>query len=319
MKKIILFFLMSLCLACVGCSEKQVPAEITLTDENQQEISYQIKKTDSAEEVKEVFKNLNNAKIDNNFSGFSLSFQTDLEGKVTITNQETRIITLGYSIDMNVMANLKKYRMNGSFLLEGYTNTDSDSLSLNVKNKLLLDIQNDDTYLYLKGNLEEGNDSLSIKNKMNIEEITAKYKAIITSYIDLMKYYRLSDLYPEYMEWVDMYHITISKTSKDSFTLRLLIPASLIFNTLDSTLNLDIEVGISCKTLLPIEFQFQADEILSLLLEDEYIEKYLSSTIEVNKAKLKVFAKIKYDTYKIEEMAEEEKENYKEYFIKNID
>ena len=319
MKKILLSFLMSFCLFLVGCGSKETPAEITIIDDNQEEVSYQISKTDNLEEVKEIFDQLNRVKINPKFNGFSLNFKTEIEGKVVITNQEVRTIDLGYTLNINALANLKKFRMSGDILLDGFTNTDSDSLSLKTKNKLILDFNNDDEYAYLMGSLEEGTNRLSLKNKVNIEGFTKEYKPVISSYIDLMKYYKPLELLPEYNEMIDSYNITICNTTKDSFTLRLNVPANQIFKEVATDLTIAIDVELSCENLLPIRFQFQADDIISLILENEYVGQYLSSKVKVEKAKLKVDAKLKFDYFEVKELAEEEKINYKEYIIKSYD
>lgn len=319
MKKIIFAFLMLGCLFCVSCSSKEAPAEIKLIDENQEEITYQISKTDQPEEVKEVFEKLNSAKLDTSFNGFSLNLKTELEGKVIITGKEVRTIDLGYIVDVEAQANLKKYRMQGKILLDGFTNTDSDSLSLNTKNKLSLEFVNDDDYAYLKGSLDEEGNRLSLKNKVNIRDFTKNYKAIVTSYIDLMKYYKPLDFIPDISSLIDEYHITICKTTSDSFTLRLQLPANLIFEKLDTDLTMDIDIEMSCANLLPIRLEFQADDIISLVLENDYVEKYLSSTVKVEKAKLKVNLKLEYDYFEIKELTEAEKTTYNEYIIPNYE
>lgn len=319
MKKIILFLLMLCCLFLVGCSSKEVPAEITLLDENQEEVSYQISKTDNLDEVKEIFNELNKAKVNSNFNGFSLDFKTELEGKVIVTNQEVRTIELGYTLDVDAIANLKKFRMGGSVLLDGFTNTDSESLFLKTKNKISLDFVNDDDYAYLKGSLEDGNNRLTVKDKVNICEFIEKYKPLVTSYIDLMKYYKPLDFIPDISSLIEAYHITICKTTKDSFTLRLQVPAKLIFKELDTDLSIDIDVEMSCANLLPIHLEFQADDIISLILENEYVGQYLASTVKVENAKLKVDLDLKYDYFEIKELTEEEKTTYKEYIVSNND
>lgn len=319
MKKIILFLLMLCCLFLVGCSSKEVPAEITLLDENQEEVSYQISKTDNLDEVKEIFNELNKAKVNSNFNGFSLDFKTELEGKVIVTNQEVRTIELGYTLDVDAIANLKKFRMGGSVLLDGFTNTDSESLFLKTKNKISLDFVNDDNYAYLKGSLEDGNNRLTVKDKVNICEFIEKYKPLVTSYIDLMKYYKPLDFISDISSLIEAYHITICKTTKDSFTLRLQVPAKLIFKELDTDLSIDIDVEMSCANLLPIHLEFQADDIISLILENEYVGQYLASTVKVENAKLKVDLDLKYDYFEIKELTEEEKTTYKEYIVSNND
>ncbi|MDE6661382.1 MAG: hypothetical protein K2J93_06135 [Anaeroplasmataceae bacterium] len=318
MKKILLPFLLIFCLFC-SCAPKETPAEIIFIDENQEEVSYQITKTDHLDEVKEIFDKLNKVKINSKFNGVSIDLITELEGKVVITNQEVRTIDLGYTLNLDAIANLKKYRMSGNVILDGFTNTDSDSLSLNTKNKLSVGFVNDDAFMFVKGNLEEGSNRLSLKNKINIQEITSQYKTIISSSIDLMKYYNPLDFIPEYNEVIDSYNITISKTTKDSFTLRLQVPANQIFKELDTDLKLTIEMEISCVNLLPIRLEFEANDIISMILENEYVEKYLSSTVKVEKAKLKVDLKLKYDYFEVKELTEEEKINYKEYSITKYD
>ncbi|MDE5856109.1 MAG: hypothetical protein K2H06_03580, partial [Anaeroplasmataceae bacterium] len=180
MKKIILSFLMLCCLFLTSCGSKEVPAEIKIINENQGEISYQISKTDNLDKVKEIFNELNKAKINPKFNGFSLDLKTELEGKITITNQEVRTIDLGYTLDVDAIANLKKFRTSGSILLNGFTNTDSESLFLKTKNKLSLDFINDDHYAYLKGNLEDGNNRLTVKDKIGIIEFIEEYKPIVS-------------------------------------------------------------------------------------------------------------------------------------------
>ncbi|MDE6407848.1 MAG: hypothetical protein K2K50_04515 [Anaeroplasmataceae bacterium] len=209
--------------------------------------------------------------------------------------------------------------MSGSVLLDGYTNTDSVSLSLKTKNKLSVDFTNDDDFTYIKGSLEEGNNHVTLKNKVNIQEVTKEYKTLLTSYLDLMKYYNPLDFIPDYASLIDDYHITICKTTKDSFTLRLQVPANLVFKELDTDLTMSIDVQMSCANLLPIRLELQADDIISLILENEYVEQYLSSIIEVKKAKLKVDLKFKYDYFEVKELSNEEKINYKEYIITNYD
>ncbi|MCM1130445.1 MAG: hypothetical protein NC310_00820 [Roseburia sp.] len=317
MKKIMLFILMIFCFCVVGCDAKEVPAEIILVDENQEAVTYQISATDNLDEVKEIFNKLNKVNINSNFNGFSLDFKTELEGKVVVTNQETRTIDLGYTFAVNAITNLKKFKMSGTISLDGYTNTDSDSLSLKTKNKLSLDLVTDDMYAFLKGNVETGDNHFTIKDKVNIYEDIKEYKPSISSYIDLMKYYNPLSFISNPSSFIDTYHVIICKTTKDSFTLRLQIPANLIFKDLDTDLTTDVDIELSCANLLPIHIEFQADDAISLILENEYIRQYLTSTVQVENAKLKVDLNLKYDYFEVLELTEEEKETYRKIVSKD--
>lgn len=314
MKKIFSIFLLTTIFILTGCTSKNAPAEVTIIDDNAEEVKYQIHVTDNEEEVKEIFKNLNKAKPNNLFNGFSLELDSDISGKVKINDSST-IIDLGYAIKSKAEANLIEYRMSGNVILDGFTNTESDSLSLQTKNSLSLDLFNDDDYLYFKGIVNTGSNFLSIKNKLNITEFTKKNKAIIQSSIDLLKYYTIINMIEDTDSWIEAYQITVVKTNKNSFTIRLHISSKDIYPEVQIDTPIDVDVEISCETILPIRLTMTADTALQEILKNQYVKDYLTDNVQIQDSKFSVDIKLKYGYYTIQEVPTEEKELYSEYTI----
>ncbi len=315
MQKIRICILLLICALFVSCAEKQVDAELIYLDEHQKETLYSVKKTDNPEDVKKLFEILDQTKINTSFNGVAMKLNTNVEGFIKIQGTELRTVDLRYTMDVSAKSNLRKYRFDGNILIDGYTKTNSDSLSFDTKYKLKGDIQNDDEFLYLIGNLDNGNTHLSIKNKLDITYITENYKAMIISFIDVLKYYSLSSVLPNINEMIDCFKIIIVDTTKDSFTLRLTIPTEKIWEELDLKENIEMDVKISCKHLLPTEITCSADQLITGLLENEYVEKYLSSEVTVEKSKFSATLALEYGYYTIQELTKEQKEEYKIYSI----
>lgn len=313
MKKILYALFLSLSFLFVSCGEKDVPAEITIIGENQEEQVYQIRTTYNAEEVKEALKLLNDVIPDASFSGVSMKMNAKAEGNITVKDKEVRTIDLGYDVKMNAETNLKKYQIKGMLEVDGYTKTDSNSLTLNSKQTLKADFQNDDAYLYfdITANLDVLRGTMKLKQ--NILEFTDSYKAMIVSFIDLYKYYKISAIIPNIDQFVEDYKLAIVKTTKDTFTLSVHLPSSLIAEDLDFSEDLVLNVEISCKRVLPTSITFEADELIKALLEEEYVEKYLAAEVDVKTAKLSFSIELEYGDYTIPTISEEEKALYTEY------
>lgn len=313
MKKLMLLLCIMSLVVFVGCTKTQENAEIKYIDENQTEQVYIIKKTEDLEEVKQLASILKNKKIDTNFNGARLLFTSEIEGKITINELEKRTIDLGYTFDIDAQANLKKYRLGGTLKLEGYTNTESPSLSLKTTDQLTAEISNDDSYLYVSGGLKTGNTQINVKHKLNIDHFTEESKAMIVSSLDVLKYYKLTEIIPNMEEFVDLYHITIVDTTKDTFTIRLNLSSDILFPNIENKDTISLDVKISCLELLPIECTFSLDQLISNILHTEYVNKYLSDKVIVEQAKGKISLKMEYGYFNIQELTEEEKQEYREY------
>lgn len=310
MKKLFSIFLLIGILVLTGCGAKNVPAEIIILNENQEETIYQIHITDNPQEVKENFKALKSAKTNSRFNGVSLEVESDISGKAVVNESST--IDLGYTIKAQVKSNLKQYRMAGNVSLEGFTNTESESLSLRSKHSLSLDVFNDDDFLYFKGNINTGNSLLTIKNKLGISEFTQANKTMIQSYIDLLKYYKAIDLINT-EQWIENYQITIISTKKDSFTIRLHIPSKDIFPEIESNTLVEVDVEMDCDTILPIGITVTADQVIQEILMDQYVKDYLTENVQIQKPKFSIAIHLQYGYYTIQDVPTAEKELYLEY------
>ncbi|MDE7264151.1 MAG: hypothetical protein K2N64_05780 [Anaeroplasmataceae bacterium] len=313
MKKVVSFILFLCFLFLTGCGDKEAPAEVILLGEQQEETIYQFSKTSQPAEIKEIFEKLNDAKRDTEFNGIDLNVECNISGNVLITNQAITTIDLSYNLGMQAKMNLKKYLLSGVLSADGYVNTDSDSLSFKSKLRAGLNIANDDQYIYAQGILEDGNTKATIRHKYDISLFTQQYKAMITSFIDLMKYYKLSDFLNQDIDYISDFQIVILKTTKDTFTLQLQIPANLGIEETQIDGQIPIEIEVYCSNLLPKQIRFSADELISLWLENKYVEQYISGQVEVKKAKLDFIVNCNYDYFTIEQLKEEEKETYKEF------
>lgn len=318
MKKVLCVLLLSLSLLFVSCGEKNLPAEITIIGNDNTEQTHLIQTTDDPVQVKEALQLLNQVVPESNFSGVSMQLEARIDGTLTVTDQEVRTIDLGYDLNLDAQMNLRDYRMNGKFELNGSTKTDSNSLTLDSKQNLKVDFINDDSFLYcdIAANLDVLRGTL--KAKEDITEFTNSYKAIIVSFLDLYKYYKLGAIISDVDSFVEDYKVSISKTTKDSFTLDIHIPSSLIDQNLNMQEDLVIQIEISCKKVLPVAITFNADEFIQELLEKEYVEKYISSEVDVKSANLRFNIKLDYGKYTIKELTEEEKEVYVEYSLGGI-
>ncbi len=313
MKKISFIFLILISVLFAGCASKEAPAEITILNEANEEITYKINKTEDIEEVKEVFQKLHQAQPDSNYTGVSIALSSAIGGKVIITKDETSTIDLNYDLEVKAQANLKSYRMNGTFNLSGNTNTDSPSLSFKTLNHFSLEFVNDDQFAYLKGDVQTGDTRVVVKNKVSIEDFSNQYKSMIQASIELMKYYNPIDLIPDIENLIETYQISIIKTTKNTFTLQFHIPTQDLIGNLSLGERIDFDVEISCDTLLPVQIEMTADEVISKLLKDQYIESYLTDNVQIQNPKFSILIQLEYGNYSIKELDDAEKETYKEF------
>ncbi len=308
MKKIIFIILVFLSLFIVGC-KKDSAAEVVLNDGQ----NYTFNKTSNLDEVKEIFNKLNEAKLKVNFNGASIKLNSNINGIIHITKEELRTINLDYDFDFNFDVGFRQYLLNGNLIAKGYANTESSSLSLKSTLNTQLDLINDDSYLYVKGLFKNKDISLNIKNKLNIEKFTEEYKPYITSFIDLLKYYKITDFFNKEIDYVTKYNIIITKTTTDYFIICANIPNNLGFDEFNIEGTVPIYITLRCDNLLPTNISFKSKELISLWLENKYIEQYISSDVDVKDANLDINIDIKYDYIEVKELQEEEKKLYLEY------
>ncbi|MDE5714643.1 MAG: hypothetical protein K2I42_00750 [Anaeroplasmataceae bacterium] len=117
-----------------------------------------------------------------------------------------------------------------------------------------------------------------------------------------MKYKKISEIVPEINDFVKTYAIAITETKKSSFTAQFTFPIH--------QKNIDLFIEISSETLLPINLSFNLDAILIEHLKKEYIEKYLTESVDINKASFELNVKLSYGNYTITELSDAEKEEY---------
>ncbi|MBD5390749.1 hypothetical protein HDR67_01945 [bacterium] len=311
MKKVFIILLLSGILVLTGCASKKVPAEITIIDANQEEIPYQIHSTEDQEEVKKIFNTLKSAKTNNLFNGVSIHLNSAFSGKAIINNSST--IDLGYTIKAEAEANFKQYRMSGNVSLDGFTNTESESLSLHTKNSFSLNLFNDDSYLYIKGKVNTGSNSVTLKNKINIESFTQEKKALIQNSIDLLKYYKVIDLIEDIDHWIEVYHIVIVDTRKESFTIQLHISSEDLFPEISVQETIDVDIEIGCDTLLPVGIEFTADKVIEEALRNQYVKDYFTEDVQIQNPKFSISLEFTYGHFTIQEVSDTEKELYKQY------
>lgn len=320
MKKIFstVLMLFQLFLLC-SCQNQTKPAELKIKNSDGVEEAYQIHTTNNPDKVKEVLHVINEQGIFEGYqmNGAAIQLTSRIEGAVDIHNEnKTTSIDLGYDIKASLEANLKSYQAIGDLKVKGYTKSESEDMYLNSEYEIQGSVQNDDDYLYVDGAFLIGSTKGNAKRKINIQSFTENYKAMIVSFLDLAKYYKLSSFIEDLDSFVDDYQVVISNTTADSFVLTANLPASLLDESLSSCLVLDVRFDV--KNLLPKEMKFHADEVIKECLQQNYIEEYLTEDIDIKNALFELELSLEYGNYTIQPIEEENKKEYLEFKIDGL-
>lgn len=304
MKKLLILVLVILGL--VSCSNlEESPAEVKYLNSLGEEEVLVINKTDDENEVLEIFRNLKQIKPNRvNFNGAEFKVFSKLSGSLEIETKEQIDVQVGYEMNLDLKSNLKNFLFEGNLNLDGFTKTDSNSLTLNDSYKIASDIFNDEKFWYFDLNFNFGNSKGESKLKMVNPEFQGDISQYIKSSITLLDYYNLFQILNITEEMVSFYNVTIDSTTKDTFTIKLLMPIS------DSVL-IETYVGIDCEKLLPIYAYINASEMIAEALKEQYIDEYLTTDVTVKDTEFLVRLDIEYGNYKITEKLEE----YKQTFI----
>ncbi|MDE5714642.1 MAG: hypothetical protein K2I42_00745 [Anaeroplasmataceae bacterium] len=148
MKKIKLFIITILLLTLICSCQKNQYTEINLDSGE----VYQIYKTKDKEEVKEIFLMLKDAALNRpNFNGIEIKLNSKAEGNLSIENNEITNVEIKYDLTLDGKSNLKKFLFDGTINIEGYTKSRSPSLSVDAKQKIIGNLKNDTTNLFLNG------------------------------------------------------------------------------------------------------------------------------------------------------------------------
>ncbi len=301
MKKIKIFIILFLSMILVCSCQKNQMTEIILENGS----IYKISKTNDKNEVRSIFQSLKQAQFEReSFNGLEIKMKSEAYGKVRIENETQTNVEVKYDISLDGKANLKKYLFDGTLNLEGYTKTRSPSLVVDAKQKIIGNLKNDSSYLFLNGIYESNDNRINIKKKTDISSFTNQYQGLLMSICDIMKYKRLSEIIPELDSFILEYATAITQTKTSSFTVQFSFPVK--------QNNIDVFIELSSKTLLPISCSLHLDAILLEQLKEKYIEKYMTDLIEIDKASFKIKLDLTYGNYSITELNESEKEEYSE-------
>ncbi len=312
---LVIFQLVLLC----SCQNQTKPAELKIKNSDGVEETYHIHTTDDPDKVKQVLHVINDQGVFEGYhmNGAAIQLTSRIEGTVDIHNDnKTTSIDLGYDIKASLETNLKAYQAFGDLRVKGYTKSQSEDMYLNSEYEIQGNVKNDDDYLYIDGAFLIGSTKGNAKRKINIQGFTEKYKAMIVSFLDLVKYYKLSSLIDDLDSFVDGYQVVISKTTTDSFVLTANVPASLLDESLSSCLVLDVCFDV--KNLLPIEISFHADEVIKECLQQNYVEEYLTEDIDIKSALFELSLSLNYGNYTIQSIEEENKSEYLEFKIDGL-
>lgn len=309
MKKVVLLFLFFIILGFSSCSQ-QVPCVLEIINDDNTITNYEVSKTEDKQIIKEVLNKFADVKTNvSSFNGVKVVSKGNISGAVNILkdNKETNI-KLDYETSLNLTINLKDYLLEGSIEIDGKDETESDSLYLKQKNNLSAELHNDDEFIYLDGILKFNNNKIMTKRKVDISSFTSQYKLLISTYVDLIKYYNITSFIKDIDKFVDDYNVIIASTTKKSIIFRLEIDN--VNSDLNFTNGLYIYVEVASSTLLPISIQIEADDLIKEILESEYLNKYANAQIIVSNAKFKTELTIEYGNYSVEPLTQEEKEQF---------
>ncbi|MDE7100423.1 MAG: hypothetical protein K2O05_01045 [Anaeroplasmataceae bacterium] len=308
-----------LCFLLVSCNKKEndiTPSELTIINQNGEEQVIEIKPTNDKEEIKLLFDELPNAKLDTyRFSGVKLDLASNISASSSVykDNQEINI-DLDYQLEASLMTNLKKYRMSGNVKLNGSNKVDSIKYAEKNNVEILADFTNDDSFVYLDILYSLGVLDNTSHFKFDISEFSSEYKGTIVGAIDLLKYYNPISMIPDFKDWIEEYNLSIIETTKDSFVIRFEVPTSL--EDMQGMIYADVE--FSCSYLLPTSISIDANEFIKEALEQKYIQDYLTEDVNISNAEVSFDLKREYDIYSIKEISEEKKSKYIELDLDKI-
>lgn len=318
MKKILCVITL-FCFLLVSCNKKEnniTPSELTIINQNGEEEVIEIKPTNDKEEIKLLFDELPNAKLDTyRFSGVKLDLASNVCASASVykDNQEINI-DLDYKLEATVLTNLKKYRMNGNVKLNGSNKIDSIKYAEKNNVEVVADFTNDDSFVYLDILYSLGVLDNTSHFKFDISEFSSEYKGTIVGAIDLLKYYNPISMIPDLKDWIEEYHLSIVKTTKDSFVIRFEVPTSLV----DTQSLIYVDVEFSCSYLLPVSISIEANEFIKEALKQKYVQDYLTEDVNISNLNVSFDLKIEYDIYSIIEIPEEKKNKYIELDLDKI-
>lgn len=299
------------CFLLVSCNKKEniiTPSELTIINQNGEEEVIEIKPTNNQEEIKLLFDELPNAKLDAyRFSGVKLDLASNISASASIYKDNQKInVDLAYQLEASLLTNLKKYRMSGNVKLNG--NNKIDSIKYADKNnvEVMADFTNDDSFVYLDILYSLGIFDNTSHFKFDISEFSSEYKGTIVGAIDILKYYNPISMVPDLKDWIEEYNLSIVETTKDSFVIRFEVPTSLV--DMQSLVYVDVE--FSCSYLLPISISIEANELIKEALKQKYVQDYLTEDVNISNLNVSFDMKIEYDIYSIVEISEEKKDKY---------
>lgn len=318
MKKIWIPILFCICFL-VGCHEKIVPAELKVYDVSGNETVLTIQATDNAQEITDLLKRVDEGYLaPYSFSTVQMDMNMHVGGAVSVDlNQKKTDIDLDYQINNTMLLHFKEFRLKGSVEIKGSDHTTAVDFTSHNQNHLMCDYQNDDEFLYLNGAFLVGENKVNLQGKTAVDFLQ-QYKGFVASLPELIRHQKLTYFLGDIEMFVNAYQLSIVHTTKDSFTLRLSIPASQFDsqNVLTGVCNIEIE--ISCQSFLPISFSISGDDLIEELLKTKYIEKYLTEQVSISKASLEWTGHITYGNETLSLLSEAEKEKYSEFDWKSI-
>ncbi len=305
MKKLLILILVVLGLSSCSNSE-DTPAEIKYLNPLGEEEVLVITKTEDENEVIEIFENLKQIKPNKlNFNGAEFKIFSKLNSSLMIAAKEAIAVSVGYEMNLNLKSDLKNFLFEGNLALAGFTNTDSNSLALNENYQIDSDIFNDESFWYFDLEFNVGNSKGESKLKYPNPQVQSDISQYIKSSITLLDYYNLIQILNITDEMISIYHVTITSTTKNTFTIKLIIP-------LTESISIEAYMGFDCEKLLPIYAEINASEMIAEALKKQYIDDYLTTDVTVEAAEFLIRLDIEYGNYTITSKSEEDKQAFRE-------
>lgn len=298
MKKFFVF--LSLFLMTFALSSCESACKVETLGENGEKVTYTIQKTEDKEEVVSALTALSTVvPVEEEYTGL----QASLKANFLLKSGEEKI---DFSGSANWIMQPETLNFSGSLDAKlGLNLSTASGLSMSMKDtyqfsgKLYGDISN----LYTDISLKSNSLDMGMKYKFNLSDI-------FPSDDELPPLDQTSPAIPDLStldlaEIVEKYQITIPKTTSNTVTFRLALPASELSAEITAEAYLYVYAEVDIHTLLPVSFKVDAEEMLTAIISED--------TTETITVKCSVEGSVKYGEYLPTVLTEEQKSDYEDF------